>query len=403
MGHSHTEDRTTYYLEQLCTIAVCGALGGVAVLLYKQEMLKYILIPQFFRYVLLSGIALLVLVALRGVLLWRSVGLVASEHRHGQGQKSDHGPLHDHGRTHDHHHDGAGPHDHDHEHCCGPEGDHADACGHGHEHGWNPWRYIVLLLPIVLYLLGLPNAALTKHVNIDVDQTSAVGMLVENCGMRILKDSKRDLLQVVSITPDGPAQKAGLKVDDFILQIARAVDSNGEPLPNPEVLPVQSLSLAEAVNKLRGKPQTKVKLRVERGSSEPLQVELVRNADLLDLQFKELERAAYTPAQRQYYAGRMGRLRGQFMPGRNDHTFSLVRIKITCCAADAIPLNVVIQLDPNSKEGVSKNIRPQQWVQVTGEIDFLKRRDRDEYVSVLRVASPQDVRETDPDPNPYIQ
>src|SRR5262249_12016728 len=159
----------------------------------------------------------------------------------------------------------------------------ADECGHGHEHGWNPWRYIVLLLPIVLYFLGLPNAGLTSHVAVDVDQASTAGILVENCGMRILKDSKRDLLQIVSITPDVPAKKAGLKVEDIVLEIPREVDSNGAPLPNSEVLPIQSLSLEDAVSKLRGKPQTKVKLSVERGSSEPLQVELVRNADLLDL------------------------------------------------------------------------------------------------------------------------
>jgi uncharacterized membrane protein YcgQ (UPF0703/DUF1980 family) len=258
------------------------------------------------------------------------------------------------------------------------------------------------LLPAVLYFLGLPNAGLTSHTSIDVDQGVVTGVAIENAGMRIAKDAGRDLLQVVAVTPQGPADKAGLKVDGLITQITRQVNESGEPLEQAEIIPAKGLSVDEAVEKLRGPPQTRFKLSIQRASSEPSNFEIVRSADILDLEFKELEKAAYTEDQRQFYAGKIGRLKGQFFPGRNDRMFSLARIKITCCAADAVPLNIVIMLDPNCKEGI-KNIKSQQWVQVTGEIQFKKRRDRDDYVTVLMVPSPKDIHETDPDLNPYIQ
>jgi hypothetical protein len=42
-------------------------------------------------------------------------------------------------------------------------------------------------------------------------------------------------------------------------------------------------------------------------------------------------------------------------------------------------------------------------VKVTGRITFAKRTDRDEYVTRLIVASPDEVKVTDPDPRYYLQ
>jgi len=71
-------------------------------------------------------------------------------------------------------------------------------------------------------------------------------------------------------------------------------------------------------------------------------------------------------------------------------------------AADARPLNVMIMLDPQSPENLS-HVKALEWVKVTGRLTFRKRKDRDEYVTVLMVASPSDVKSTEPDPRPYIQ
>jgi uncharacterized repeat protein (TIGR03943 family) len=128
MAHDHSHgDRNVYYLNQLFTIAVCGALGGVAVMLWWSGTIRLMLHPKFFLWVLLGGITLLALVVLRAVAVWRSVDelIAVPEHIHDQ--------------------DHCG-----HDHCPHEQ-------NHGHDHGWAPWRYVVLLLPVVLYFLNLPN------------------------------------------------------------------------------------------------------------------------------------------------------------------------------------------------------------------------------------------------------
>lgn len=182
--HSHDE-RNSYYLNQLFTIAVCGALGGVAVMLWLRAlqpegmlsllrhpsgeelqahpewlrpdgMLLKMLHPKFFLWVLLGGIALLGLVFIRAVAVWRSVDALAAsshaahdhEHEGHDHTHCEHHHEHEHGilaaedaLAHHHHHEHEPSHDHEHD----------------HEHGWAPWRYVVLLLPVVLYFLNLPN------------------------------------------------------------------------------------------------------------------------------------------------------------------------------------------------------------------------------------------------------
>jgi hypothetical protein len=174
--HSHG-DRSTYYLNQLFTIAVCGALGGVAVMLWWTGKIGLMLHPKFFIWTLLGGITLLVLVLIRAAALWRSVdeAVTVPDHTHDHehcGHDHEHG--HSCGHDHDHNHEhgiktetqttgfGSLPvvasavhHHHDHEH--GHGHDHHHEHDHDHEHGWAPWRYVVLLLPVVLYLLNLPN------------------------------------------------------------------------------------------------------------------------------------------------------------------------------------------------------------------------------------------------------
>jgi len=409
MGHTHGEDRSTYYMEQLCTIIVCGLLGGVVVMLYYQNILRFILAGYLHVYVLWSGIALVGLAVLRAVGLWLSVSPTASNHELGHGHEHCH---HHHEHEHSHHHS----HDHEeHEHShmlvsgqldC--EHEHAVEHTHdcGHEHSWNPGRYIVLLLPIVLYFLHLPNAGFTAtgvSINAsDLDQTSN-GRYVENTGLQITKDSARDLIQVVSVVKDGPADKAGVKSGDFLTQVTQGKDAQGKKLEKPESTPLKGLAVEDALSKLKGLPGSTVKLSLERaGEAKPHDVELTRAADVIPLGFNVLQGAAYTPSSRQYYQGKVAQLIGQYAPGRNDRTFTLVRFKITCCAADARPLPVMIMLDPHSPENLSQ-VKALEWVKVTGRIEFHKRTDRDEYVTVLVVASPADVQSTEPDPQPYLQ
>jgi hypothetical protein len=410
MGHTHGEDRSTYYMEQLCTIAVCGLLGGVAVMLYYQNILRFILAEYLHVYVLWSGIALLALVVLRAIGVWLSFSPAASNHDPGHG--------HEHCHHHDHDHEHSAGHspsheEHEHSHASSDSGlncEHEHAVVHthdcGHEHSWNPGRYIVLLLPIALYFLHLPNAGFTAtgiSINAgDLDDTGK-GRYIENTGLQITKDSARDLIQVVSVVKDGPADKAGVKSGAFITQVTQDRDGSGKKLEKPEVMPLKGLSVEDAVSKLKGPPGSTIKLTLEQADdAKPHEVAITRAADVIPLGFNVLERAAYTPSSRQYYQGKVVQIVGQYAPGHNNRTFTLVRFKITCCAADARPLPVVIMLDPHSQGDLSL-VKALEWVKVTGRIEFHKRTDRDEYVTVLVVASPADVQSTEPDPQPYLQ
>src|SRR6516164_4786290 len=102
--HDHAHDGGTYYVEQLCTIGICGAIGVVTILLYTQGLLGLMLSRGLHWMVLAGGIGLLGLVAVRAVAVWFSVGKPATAHSH------------DHSHAHDHDHRPECAHDHDHHH-----------------------------------------------------------------------------------------------------------------------------------------------------------------------------------------------------------------------------------------------------------------------------------------------
>src|SRR5258708_6464987 len=118
MAHDHSHaGSSTYYLDQLCTIGFCGALGVVQILLYQFDVLRLILDPKFHLPVLLSGIVLTALAVLRGASLWVAVGQSKAHHHHHEGEACghDHDLVHTHpdcGHDHDHSHD----HEHEHAH-----------------------------------------------------------------------------------------------------------------------------------------------------------------------------------------------------------------------------------------------------------------------------------------------
>lgn len=296
MAHAHEHrHNSTYYVDQLCTIAACGALGVVSILMFRssgpsqQPKLSYILAPQFFAPVFAGGVALLVLVLVRAVTLWREAGQARAcdEHEH---HHHDHGHGHDHDHAdcgHDHSHDHAHSHDHGHD--------------HDHDHGWTPLRYAVLMIPIALFLLNFPNSSFSA----------------EKFG--------RDLQTGVI---EGPTS---------------AIADKGQAY---------------------------------------------------NLGFKELTTAAFYPDQRAELEGKTGRLRGMFNRLNNDKEFTLFRVKMNCCAADAIPVGVRII----SNENITR-FDPKQWVEAEGQIQFHKLVGQDKYLPVLIVKSADDVKSIPPQPD----
>jgi hypothetical protein len=336
MAHEHHHhDDAAYYTEQLCTIGITALIGLVSVMLYRNGQLNLLLAKKLQWTVLAGGIALLALAAVRGIALWMAAGRNRAAghnhaHDHDHGHSHDHAHHHDHDHEHcDHHH-----HDHDHEHAVteapghdhgvahhhepGPDPVHAGHDhGHDHDHSFNVLRYIILLIPVVLFFLGLPNEGFQIRAAEDV------GQIGDTIG-------------------DGKA---------------RAKGSDAAPV---------------------------------------------------GLGFLELAGAAYDPERRELYEGKLARLKGQFQSAGSDRYFSLVRYKMTCCMADAIPLPLIIMIDPASGEHVNPGAYQGKWVEVTGQVQFRDRvrNGQKEPVTVLLVRPDKDhpleklVEPTNPDNSP---
>jgi DUF1980 C-terminal domain len=115
----------------------------------------------------------------------------------------------------------------------------------------------------------------------------------------------------------------------------------------------------------------------------------VASKEGLVLGFKELANAVYDEGTMKAMEGKTGRLKGMYSPLGSDRQFTLFRVRMTCCAADAMPVGVVIVSDENITR-----IQPKQWVEVEGQIRFLKPPGKKNFVPVLHVASASQVKPT---------
>lgn len=117
-----------YFAEQFLTIFVAGVFGLVGILMYRNGQLGYLLARPFHLPVLIGGIAVLVLVALRAISVWREAG-----------------QLRDHARHRHHEPDPV-----------------ADDHGHSHDLAWVFSRLLVLSFPVGLFLIGVPNSGFSQ-------------------------------------------------------------------------------------------------------------------------------------------------------------------------------------------------------------------------------------------------
>lgn len=114
---------------------------------------------------------------------------------------------------------------------------------------------------------GLANAAgdpYTEYLNKDEakDFDNQLNGTFSGIGAELSRDDKGNLV-VISPIAGFPAEKAGLKPKDVIVEV------NGEP--------TTGLSVSEAVSKIRGEKGTTVKLRIIRNSSQDLKFEITRD------------------------------------------------------------------------------------------------------------------------------
>jgi hypothetical protein len=314
MAHDHSHDDDTYHLEQVCTVVVCAAIGMVTIRLAQRNLL-FFLADWLHVWIYAGGIALVVLAAIRALPLVfsalarrkESAALTAAKaHSHG------HDHVHEHGHDHAH---GECDHDHGHDHGdCGHDHGHEDAHAHshgqddadcGHDHGWAPWRYVVLLLPVVLYFLDMPSQGFS--VSTDNTQLGEGGTHA--------------------------SRKGGDVISGFL----------------------------------------------------------------------ELERAANTEQSRTDYAGRTAQVVGQAAPSSDRSRFTLVRYRMACCAADATPLKMIVEVSSDDEAGKTFNARAFQakWVEIEGVIQFRKLLKDEGYITILQV-KPSDIKPVEMPNNPFV-
>lgn len=324
-NHSGCMSPKDYFTEQLLTILVCGGVGFVAVQLYLNDMLKHILAPQFHLPVLLGGIAVLVLIVVRAVAVWREAGeLVAMDPNDPTCQQN-------------HVHTAACNHLPGLPGAPNTDAELVDDHGHSHDMSWVFARMLVLVFPVTLYFLGIPNAGLSPEA------------------------------QARSL--EGEVAFGGASLAELA---ATATEEKREEEPNGTV-----------VRLLRTAKGMQIREVTEKGK--PPAYSVVAQAGT-EMRFNDLTEAAFSEEKRKSYEGTTAILEGRFK-ALGDKEFTLFRQKMTCCGADAVMLKVRI-IAPQT---VSRNYF--DWVRVKGVIDFIKTPGPEgRYVPVLRLQDVTDVQ-----------
>jgi uncharacterized repeat protein (TIGR03943 family) len=327
MAHSHLgcQSPRDYFTEQLLTILVCGALAFAGVQMYLGGRLDYILVPQFHKFVLIGSVAVMVLVVVRAVAVWREAGQLqpiddmVCQENHVHTAACNHLPGLPAGTA-----DGAAVDDH----------------GHSHDMSWVFARMLVLVFPVALFALGIPNSGFSMAKQQKMLGAEAALNLDPQELERLAKDPATVEYQAAATEPDGSKVRV-LRTKDG-LKIREVVPLSGE---------------------------TKYSVVPEAG---------------VGMSFNELNEAAFDADKRKSYTGQTAILEGRFNK-LTDKEFTLFRLKMTCCGADAVPLKVRIIAPqvPAASQG--------EWVRVKGVIRFLKVPGQERYTPVIVVADIKDI------------
>ena len=115
-----------------------------------------------------------------------------------------------------------------------------------------------------------------------------------------------------------------------------------------------------------------------------------KGGDVLQFDFAELNASAFDADKRAAYEGRTVRVKGQLQKvGERDYQF--YRLKMTCCAADMIPLKARI------RPKFVTTFRDGDWVTAEGVLQFLETSDKKQYIPVIRVEKPEGLTKATPE------
>jgi uncharacterized membrane protein YcgQ (UPF0703/DUF1980 family) len=132
---------------------------------------------------------------------------------------------------------------------------------------------------------------------------------------------------------------------------------------------------------------------------------LATNYEAPEMRFTQLESAATSPEQRQYYEGKRVSVVGRYTG--SETTFRLTRYRINCCAADAQPINVMFGLAAGSKETLPAAQLEGKWVRVIGQMRFFEAGKGNFRTALLLTPTDREplsklVEVVDPPANPYV-
>ncbi len=340
--------RNSQFMERLFTLTMTGAYGVVMVWMFASNYFGWgsrgdrsllSLVTTWIQFVIfIGGVILLVLF----------VFLLFNFKRAGDG----HHHTHDHD-GHDHDHEDCG-HDHDHkeghEHHEHKEGE--ECCDHDHDHNWNPIRYIPLLVPLILIVMGLPD---TK--------------MIEN-----FEKYRIDIAM--------KADKRTVSTEQMSYLILGTFTVPGEVFPQVSFSTSIAAGLEGMIDEVSGE---------------------ARNEKPIVLDISQIEKALKDPALQQQYAS-YGRVEIEGMFSLEEvgpmTVFRIARLRMACCLTDARPAMLFCitkkklpeQLLEKSKGSTTK------WVKVQGRLKFIPSPDG-KHEAVLRAS----VVETAPvPPFPYL-
>ena len=116
-----------------------------------------------------------------------------------------------------------------------------------------------------------------------------------------------------------------------------------------------------------------------------------KGGDIVSLTFDELSAATIDPGKRDSLEGRTISLKGQYRKA-GEREFTLFKYKVNCCLADMISLKA--QILPAF---IPFELRPSEWVQVTGTVQFVDAKGRGQFLPLIRVKEENGIARTAPE------
>jgi hypothetical protein len=330
------------FMERLFTLIMTGAYGLIMVWLFVSNYLGLnsgersllSLVTTWIQYVIFIGGVILIVLFFFLLFNFKSAG-DGHHHSHQHDHDHHHDDDHDHANCcHDNDHNHAHHHHHDHK-----EGEAHDCCDHDHDHNWNPIRYIPLLIPLILIVMGLPDTKMIENFEKHLYEKS-------------VKEQKR---------PATNEQMAWMTLGAFTFP--------GEVFPSVAFSTSIAAGLQGMIDELDGE---------------------ARNEAPIVIDLSQLEKALKDPALQQQYAS-YGRVEIEGMFDLEEvgpvSLFRIVRLRMACCLTDARPAMLLcftkkpIPAQLLSKSGGSTT----KWAKVQGRLKFGQLNDG-KYQAVMKVS-----------------